>query len=81
MLIITLKKNKRTFNSFIVLLYNIGKRKPLRKLGKFYYNFKLNKFILMIDFFFVLYLCSFFGVHFTLFFFKEVYKYSSSFKF
>lgn len=55
MLVITLKRNKRYKDSFIVLLYNLGKRKPVRKLGKFYYNFLLNKFILSIDFFFLIY--------------------------
>lgn len=55
MLIITLKRNKRYKDSFVVLLYNLGKRKPIRKLGKFYYNFLLNKFILSIDFFFHFY--------------------------
>jgi hypothetical protein len=80
MLIITLKKNKRTKYSFIILLYKLGKRRPLRKLGTFFFNFKLNKYILNIDFFFLLYLFNAFGVFFTLNFFKQIYKYTTIFK-
>jgi hypothetical protein len=79
MLILTLQKNKKYVNSFIILLYNIGKRRPIKKLGKFFYNFKLNKFILTFDFFFFNYVFLNMGVYITISFFKYLYSYVSKF--
>jgi hypothetical protein len=79
MLIITLKKNKKYYNSFSILLYNLGKRRPIKKLGKFFYNFQLNKFIFSFDFFFLHYIFYNAGVSFTFYFFKQLYKYVSTF--
>jgi hypothetical protein len=81
MLVITLQKKRNCRYSYSVLLYNKGKRRVLRRLGKFFFDFRVGKFILSVDYFFILFLFKFYGVVFTEVFFKVVYKYVSHFRF
>lgn len=76
MLYITIFKNYRTKNTFIIVLLKKGQRKIIRKLGKFYYNKQLNKYILSIDLFLINKLINN-GVIFTNLFSKVIYKQSS----
>jgi len=80
MLILVLQKNKRTFYSYSLLLYNKGKRRCLRKLGVFYFDFNLNKFILKFDFYVFMILCFFSKILISKLLYIVIYKYASIFK-
>ena len=80
MLVLVLKKNRRTKNSFSLLLYNKGQRRCLRKLGLFYFNFNINKFILKLDFYLFVILCFFYKIVISNLLYKIIYKYVSIFK-
>jgi len=80
MLILVLQKNRRTLYSHSLLLYNKGKRRCLRKLGVFYFDFNLNKFILKFDFYVFMILCSFSKILISKLLYIIIYKYASIFK-